>query len=125
MLSIVVITNVIISTSESKGGVNNGVGVDINPAAEGYLQLALIDFGKAKDLRLSSYPEHNSGTGTASVISDHSEQNTGDVSAVSTIVDHEQKPSNQAVSNTVDTTVDTTVSEPVIMFVGNVSGNPP
>ena len=66
---------------------------------EGYLQLALIDFGKAKDLRLSNLP----------VKSDRAQSNA-------------PVKSDRALIGSIDPVQNT---DTVVMFVGNVSGDPP
>ena len=69
---------------------------------EGYLQLALIDFGKAKDLRLSNLPvKSDRAQSKLPVKSDRAQ------SILSVKFD--------PVQNT----------DTVVMFVGNVSGDPP
>ena len=95
------------------------------------MQLALIDFGKAKDLRFSSYPEYSTNTVSTTqfnkceqrnkgMTSDHSEyperssqhSNTkGNVSLAAARVDSQQRLEEKG-------------EDTMVMFVGNVAGDP-
>lgn len=135
---------------KSGEGFNSGgeAGVGISPP-EGYLQLALIDFGKAKDLRLASYPEHkhmhkqsnahkhNDDAGmTANSIDlehKHKHNNSGATVKVTSVDDpgHKHKHNDDAgMADNVINSVDPpghhtdTDKDTVVMFVGNVAGDP-
>ena len=90
----------------------------------------MIDFGKAKDLRFSSYPEYSTNTVSITQFNKCEHQNKGMTS------DHSEYPEgNRQHSNTKDNVSSVTATvdsqqpmeegeDSMVMFVGNVAGDP-